>query len=462
MKRISALLGGAVFSIAILAACGGGGSGTSSPGGPIPAGPTDGPTTSPSNFTSTDAVPVPNPGATSAPVTLAADSSGAAANAAIPPGSNVPADTTVASTFSSAGDASLPALAIKRATQSVRGLREDNHKTVVAYLRLQFSADVSLPQAPAFTFVVPGTLPTTGITYWLAFIDPLRAAAGWQLGFEGPAVVTAATTAGGKSGTQLAFASNGKPLSFVAGQVYYFAVYAVGATVATPTPVPSSVPTNPPTEGKPAPVLATPQNIQFTSVTASTPVPVTFVQQGFSGPFTLHGDCTGIINTSGGSPTWTITPVGQGRCVIVGLGDKGASAIVHVGVITPFETPRPTSAPTTAPSHSPEPTHAPTTAPTNEPSESPEPTHPPTTAPTTSPSRSPEPTHPPTTAPTTSPSHSPEPTHPPTTAPTTAPSHSPEPTQAPTTGPTSGPNASPSPSPTPTPGSSPANVKRSH
>jgi hypothetical protein len=310
----------------------------------------------------------------------------------------------------------------------VRGLRDTSSgRTVIAYLRLQFSADVTLPQAPAFTFIVPGTLPTNGVTYWLAFIDPLLSAAGWQTGFEGPATVTPATTAGGKSGTQVAFASNGKPLSFVAGQVYYFAVYAVSATAATPTPVPSTVPSNPPPDSKPSPVGVTPRNLQFTSVTASTPAPIMFVQQGFNGAFTLHGDCTGIVNTSGVSPTWTITPVGQGRCVIIGVGDKGASAIVHIGVITPFETPQPinspTGAPTISPSHSPEPTHAPTTAPSSEPSNSPEPTRAPTTSPTNQP--------------TTAPSHSPEPTHAPTTAPSTEP--------------TKNPNASPTPSPTPTP-----------
>ena len=424
MKRISALLGGAVFGVALLAACGGGGggSGTSAPGGPVPpTGPTAGPTSAPSsNFSSSDAVaiPTPAPGATSVPVPLASDASGASANAALPTSASVQPDTTVAATYSSAADPSLPALAIQRSVSSARGLRDDNHRSVIAYLRLQFSADVTMPQAPAFTFVVPGTLPTNGVTYWLAFIDPLRSAAGWQLGFEGPATVGPAQTSSGKTGTQLAFASNGKPITFAANQSYYFAVYAVSATAATPTPVPSSVPSNPPPENKPAPVVASPSSIQFPALTSS-PVPVTFSQQGFTGTFTLHGDCTGILNTSGASPTWTLTPVGQGRCVIVGLGDKGASAVVHIGVVTPLETPRPTSAPTTAPSHSPEPTHAPTAAPTGEPSHSPEPTN----APTTAPSHSPEPTHPPTTAPTSSPSHSPEPT--PTATPTPVPGSNP-------------------------------------
>jgi hypothetical protein len=349
---------------------------------------------------------------------------------------------------------------MRRSVQSVRGLREDNHKTILAYLRLEFSADVSLPQAPAFTFVVPGTLPTAGVTYWLAFIDPLRSAAGWQSGFEGPAMVTAAQTSGGKPGTQLAFASNGQPITFVANQKYYFAVYAVSATAASPTPVPSTVPSNPPPDGKPAPVLVTPPNVQFASVTSS-PVSVTFAQQGFTGSFTLHGDCTGIVNTSGASPTWTITPVGQGRCVIVGLGDHGATAVVHIGVVTPLETPhpsptpRPSTSPTTAPTH--EPTTAPSRSPEPEPSHSPnpEPSHSPTHEPTTAPSH--EPTTAPSHEPTAAPSHSP--TTAPTHEPTTAPSHSPQPepshSPAPNPTPTSTPSHAPEPTPTATPSHAP-------
>jgi hypothetical protein len=415
MKRISALLGGAVFGVALLAACGGGGgSGTSSPGGPLPGTtPAPGQTTVPQSFSSSDAVAVPTPGVAAAPVALTSDASGASVNAAIPPGASVPADTTVAATYSSAGDSSLPALSIRRAVSSVRGLRaEDGHKTIIAYLKLQFSADVTLPQAPAFTFVVPGTLPTANTSYWLAFIDPLRSAAGWQAGFEGPATVTPTTTNSGKPGTQLAFASNGKPLTFVANQTYYFAVYAVSATVATPTPVPSTVPTNPPPENHPGPVTASPANVQFPAVTSS-PVAVTFSQQGFTGPFTLHGDCTGIVNTGGTSPTWTITPVGQGRCVIVGLGQRGATAVVHIGVVTPFETPRP--------SPTPHPSTSPGTSPSPHPSESPHPEP--------SESAHPEPSHSPTSAPsvTPSPSHSPEAT--PTPTPTATPTPGTNPTK---------------------------------
>jgi hypothetical protein len=324
----------------------------------------------------------------------------------------------------------------------------DEGRSVIAYLKLQFSADVSLPQAPAFTFIVPQTLPTNGVTYWLAFIDPVLSAAGWQLGFEGPATVSAAQTASGKAGTQVAFASNGKPLSFLANQTYYFAVYAVSSTTATPTPVPSSIPSNTPAP-KPAPVVASPSAVQFAALTDA-PVTVTFSQQGYTGTFRLSGDCTGVLNTSGASPSWTLTPVGQGRCVVIGLGDRGATAVVHVGVVTPYETPHPNPSP--QPSHSPEPTQAPTTAPSHSPepteppesSPTPKPTSPPTTAPTTSPSH--EPTQPP--SPTPRPSTTPKPTYPPTTSP------SPEPTQPPS--PTPRPSTTPKPTPTPTPTSTPS------
>ena len=408
MKRIStAFAGGVILSAALLAACGGGGgsSGSGVPGAP-PVVPTDAPAGAPQSFSATDAVAIPAaaPGAATVTVPLPSDPGGASASAALPSNGIIPPDATVAATYSSSGDPTLPALSLGRSVNA-RAIRVDSTKDVVAYLRLQFSADVSLPQAPAFSFTVPRTLPTAGVTYWVAFRDPLRTAAGWQMGFEGPATVTATTTSNGKAGTKLDFASNGKPLAFTANEVYYFVVYAVSATAATPTPVPSSVPTNPPHDAKPAPVVAAPPNVQFAAVTSS-PVSVTFSQQGFTGAFTLHGDCTGIVNTSGTSPTFTVTPIGVGRCVIVGLGDRGASAVLHVGVVTAYETPRPSSSPTAAPSHSPEPSASPQA------------------------------------------SHSPEPTHPPTTAsPTPAPSHSPEATASPK--PTQAPGTSQSPTPSP-------------
>ncbi|MEA2665468.1 MAG: hypothetical protein QOI11_2412, partial [Candidatus Eremiobacteraeota bacterium] len=182
----------------------------------------------------------------------------------------------------------------------------------------------------------------------------------------------------------------------------------------------SSVPTNPPHDGKPAPVVPSPAVVAFSSV-SSAPVAVTFAQQGFSGAFTLHGNCTGIVNTSGASPTFTLTPVGPGRCVVIGLGDRGATGVVHIGVVTAPETPQPRS------SESPKPHE----------SESPGPNH----SASPAPSHAPEPSH----APSAAPSHAPEPSH----APSAAPSHAPEPSQAPSTAPSHEPGTAPSPTPSP-------------
>ncbi|MDB5041148.1 MAG: hypothetical protein JWN27_1874 [Candidatus Eremiobacteraeota bacterium] len=409
MRRLSI---GALFAVAVLAACGGGGGGTSSAPGPLPLGPTPTatPTTASQSFSSSNGVAIPSaaPGAATVPVALSSDPTGASANAALPSAATVSADTTIAVTYTSV-DPLVSPLSANRSVQG-RTTRDETKSNSFAFLKLQFSADLSLPQAPGFTFTVPGTIPTQGVAYWLAFYDPLRAAAGWQKGFEGPATVTPATV-NGKSVTQFVFASNNQPLSFVANQTYWFAVIAVVTTAASPTPVPSTVPTTtPPPSGRPAGVGASPKNVQFSAITDA-PVAVTFSETGYTGTFELHGNCTGIVNTTGASPTWTITPVGQGRCVIVAIGDRGSSAVVHVGVVTPFETPHPN--PSTSPSHSPEP------------SESPEPTHAPSTAPTTSPSHSPEPSHSPTASPSALPSGTPTSTSSPGVTPTPAPSTTP-------------------------------------
>ena len=423
VKRISTI-GAAVLGLAILAACGGGGSsGTSVTTGPVlPVATTPPPGTTTQSFSDSNAVaiPAPAPGAVSVPVQLPSDPSGASASAALPASASIPTDTTIAATYSATGDASTPSLSRTRRTAALHVRDDSNGIKPIAYLKLTFSADVMLPQAPAFTFAVPGTFPTTGVTYWLALFDPLRAAAGWQLGFEGPATVTPPSSTASKLVTTFAFASNGQPITFSANQTYYLAVIAVQAAASAPTPVPSSVPSNPPTTSHPAPVVATPPNVQFADVTSS-PVPVSFSQQGFTGAFTLSGDCTGIINTSGSSPTWTLTPVGPGRCVVIGLGDRGATAVVHIGVVTPFETPHPrpsttpTSSPTVAPTFAPTEPPSPrvSASPSPHPSESPEPV----TSPSPHPSESPEPV----TSPSPHPSHSPESTPTPTSSPATSP-----------------------------------------
>ena len=384
--------------VAFLAGCGGGGGNSAAPpvAGPAAAAPTSSPSgggASPFSASDTVAIPTPAPGAATVPVPLPSDPGGAAASATLSSSESIPADTTIDATLTSSLDSSVPAFSSIARRTSSRSPREGGittTHTVVGALKVLVSANVSLSQAPGFTFTIPGYTAAGGATYWLALLDPLRTAAGWQLGWEGPATVSASTTANGKAATTFAFASNGQPLNLVAGQAYWIALYLLPAGAPSPTPVPSSVPTNAPSSAPPATVQASPSTVYFPSVSAS-PVAVTFSESGFTGSFTLHGDCTGTLNTSGSSPTFTLTPIAQGRCLVIGVGDRGASAVVHVGVVTAPETPGPNYSPTPYPSHSPTP--YPSYSPTPYPSHSPEPSPSPSaTPPGISQSPSPAPT----------------------------------------------------------------------
>lgn len=385
MKRL--LLSAAVLGVATLAACGGGGGGSSAPS--IPAGgggavvtPTTTPTAAAQSFTAANVQPIPQttPGQP-IPVPLPS-ASGASASAQLPASTTVASDTTVDAQFTTVSDATLPALFATRRPDATRATSSEDRKGL-AYLKFRFSQDITLAQAPAFSFTLPGTFPTTGVTYWLAFYDPLLAAAGWQLGWEGPATVTA-TTKDGLPAATFAFASNGKPVTFVANQTYAIALVQLAATAASPTPVPSSIPSNSP-QPRPAAVSASPNVLAFTSVTAP-PVVVTFTQPNGSGSFRLYDDCKNVVSyspTDKTTGTITVTPLAPGRCVIVGAGDKGSTAVIHIGVVTAPETPRPSASP--RPSESP---HAGESA-SPHPSESPEPRT--SASPEPRPSASPEP-----------------------------------------------------------------------
>ncbi|MBV9438858.1 MAG: hypothetical protein JOZ24_02580, partial [Candidatus Eremiobacteraeota bacterium] len=245
-----------LLAAALLAACGGGGGGSSVPQGVGAVATTPPVSAGTSAFSVSNAVPIPAPapGASSIDIALPSDpSTGAAATTTFPGTGAVPTDTAIDATYASTGDASLPTI-----SSTVRAPQDGGSVTVsitaasptppipaIAFLRLRFSATVSLPQTPGFTFVVPGTLPTTGLTYWLALLDPLRDAASWQKNFEGPATVTPITVLGNRPATKLVFASNGQPLTFQANETYWLAIIAINTATGNPTPVPSSVPPNP-------------------------------------------------------------------------------------------------------------------------------------------------------------------------------------------------------------------------
>jgi len=212
VKRISTI-GGAVLGLAILAACGGGGSsGVSAPTGSLLPG---------GQFTAAVVLPKaerlrsqpPRPGADSVLMRLPADPSGASMTVAFPLSGTLTAGTTVAATFSSHGDASTPPLSQARRTDGL-AVRDTDGFTAIEYFELEFFAPVTLPEAPAFALTAPGTFSTAGTTYWLAFFDPAGPAPGWHDDFEGPAVLSAAPNAAGKPVTEFRFASNGRPITF--------------------------------------------------------------------------------------------------------------------------------------------------------------------------------------------------------------------------------------------------------
>ncbi len=231
MKRISTI--GAALCVTILSACAGSGSGASAPAVLRPL-MTSSSGSSPQSFSESGAAVIGGAaaGAAGAPLTLAAGSSGASATAAFPASGSVPAGTRLAARFG-ANDG--------------RAARDDDDGIdAIAYLEMEFSVEVTLPEAPAFSLTVPGTFPAAGATYWLAFRDPLDAAAGWQRGFEGPATVTWATAAG-KPVTRFAFASNGRPVEFAPNERYYFALFGQDAgSPPQPTAAPTTRPSEPP------------------------------------------------------------------------------------------------------------------------------------------------------------------------------------------------------------------------
>ena len=134
MKRIStAFAGGIVLSAAMLVACGGGGGGSSAPGR-APRGPDQ--RARPGRRRASrrrDAVAIPAaaPGAATVPVALPSDPGGASASAALPANGSIPPDATIAATYSSSADSTLPALSAgpqRQRARGSRGLHEGRHR----------------------------------------------------------------------------------------------------------------------------------------------------------------------------------------------------------------------------------------------------------------------------------------------------------------------------------------------
>lgn len=100
----------------------------------------------------------------------------------------------------------------------------------IAFLSLTFSTAVTLTGQPAFTFTLPPSVDPTKGPLFVGFFDPTVTPAAWQLGIEGPGVVT---------GTTVAFAGTTTPVTYGASLPYGYVLYQAQGVIPTPTPVPN-------------------------------------------------------------------------------------------------------------------------------------------------------------------------------------------------------------------------------
>lgn len=178
------------------------------------------------------------------------------------------------------------------------------------------------------------TLPPADISaadaYYIAYFDPNNPAAGWQLGWAGPAIV---------SGDNLTFTSGN--VIFEPHTTYALVVYAAGISAPTPTPAPSALPTPTPTPAPtptptPAPLQLSTSSVSINGANGTSPI--TVMQAGYTGTITQANTCGGTAPiatfsaTSAGGPSWTltITAASTGACAITftGAGNRQATASI--------------------------------------------------------------------------------------------------------------------------------------
>jgi hypothetical protein len=209
--------------------------------------------------------------------------------------------------------------------------------SVVSYLSLLFTQNVSLNSAPAFSFTLPAgdALPNTA--YYLAFYDPGRPSLGWQLGFEGPGTL---------SGSIVTF-SGTQPVAFQAYAAYWFGLYAVSQSAPAPTPAPSVSPSSAPTvqpsslptglatpTPSPAPDLslsATQINLLATNATAT----LAASDPNYTGSLSATSSNPNVATVSQSSPgVFTITAIAVGTTTVTVTEANGASKTCTVTVTT--------------------------------------------------------------------------------------------------------------------------------
>ena len=297
-------------AIVVLSGCGGGGS-SSSPGVVPPAVGTE------AVFSVTQtAVIAATPG--SAATTIVLPSGSSFSGTVTFPAPLAPVTGTLTLTVQNVAPAAdgVPPLAFGRTAQGSRATRGSSPNVTLIYIRLVASQVIQLPHGPTYSLTVGAADLVPGATYDVAAFDDAAHPRDWDLTWEGPATL---------SGTTLTFSTAGSAaFTFAAGAKYWFALVALGAPVATPSPEPSASPS-------PTPMLSPTPSPAATPTIAPTATPT---------PTPAPTPVTTSTPTPTPAPTPTATPV----------------------VPTPAPTPQPTSIPTATPL--PAPTQTPSPIPT--------------------------------------------------------------------------------------------------
>ncbi|HET7813270.1 MAG TPA: Ig-like domain-containing protein [Candidatus Baltobacteraceae bacterium] len=273
------------------------------------------------------AAPVPLP--TGAPIS---------GSIALPQQATIPANTQLAVTLQNTAPAGVPQLldTLRRPEVRTRYTAPSN-VSVVSYVSLLFTQDLSLDAAPAFSFTLPAgdALPNT--RYYLAFYDAARPSLGWQLGFEGP----------GTLGGSVVTFSGTQPVAFQAYAEYWFGLYAVSQTAAAPTPAPSVSPTTAPTvqpsalptglvtpTPSPAPDLTlSASQIDLLAVNATSTLAAS--DPNYTGTFGATSSNPNVATVSQTSPgIFTIKAIAVGTTTVTVTEANGASKTCTVTVTT--------------------------------------------------------------------------------------------------------------------------------
>ncbi|MDP9017649.1 MAG: NHL repeat-containing protein [Candidatus Eremiobacteraeota bacterium] len=99
-------------------------------------------------------------------------------------------------------------------------------KTPLQYFSFSDPSNVTFSGFPAIAFVLPASISTTSVNFYLALLDP-KTPGTWQAPFAGPATV---------NGQNVTFAAGSTPFAMTGGSTYNFALYSVSNAAPTPPP----------------------------------------------------------------------------------------------------------------------------------------------------------------------------------------------------------------------------------